>query len=1261
MKTNGRFVERNGFVLAGMLLGSVLANDPVSADDIEIYTAALNGGFEEQVRPNILYVIDTSGSMDNSFYSDPAQWWQRVPAVGIYAGLAGPYDSSKDYSAFGTCDKDTVYYIEPSSSEIDPGTGKPWVNADGYPVESAGTNEINLPECDSNHFPQSALACEPAIIAFTTGNTGWYDDFLGSYWPLGPDLGGRTMDGEWHNFLTEDHNGVGIHNGGVLWRECRADYGIHGGGPDAATMPYPNDASNSETNPWTSSLSDAYDSHLDNNHYILADGNFLNWFYYVNTRIAAVQSALSAVLADLPDETNVGLMRFDSSAGAGGTDGGMMIKEFVTIGEGTNRADLIAALYTIPQELDASTPLSETLYEAFLVFAGDKVYFGAGSENESGLSQPSIMTSRNPSDPSRYLSPISASCQQNAIVYFTDGAPSSDINAFDGISDADGSAGWDGGFDRLPGLDDADHPDYAPIGPYLFSNGVYECNDDEDELGCLPTLAAYMYNEDVNSNVPGKQTVTTHTIGFSDPGDSDQVDPDYLQLTANQGGGKFALVTDNDDLKDAFKVVTRKAVASNTAFTAPALAVNAFNRTQDENIVLLAMFRSATTPGWGGNLKAYQFGIGDDGEVELQDAIGEPAVDPDTGNFHFDARSIWSAEDDGNEAVEGGAASNLPATRTLYTWFESTALPASLVDAAAAFVPGNSNFTDAMFGLDGTESYGREDVIEWMSGIDVLDQDGDGETTDYRYHMGDPLHSRPAIVTYGPSATDRQQKAFLTTNDGFLHIIDMETGREVFGFVALETLKNAKRMFEADSSKGKAYGLDGAPVLWIDEGASFTPGINQDGETDDTVYLYVGMRRGGRSYYAFDVTSPASPKLLWRIEGGDLDGDGVADANEGFYYLGQTWSTPQRGQVRINNQVRDILVFGGGYDTIQDDPDEDPGTTSDGYAQDRYGNAIYIVDAKTGERLWWASSAADANLVIADMKNAIPSDVALVDADADGWSDRIYVGDMGGRLFRIDISETNATSLSATGGMIADLGASNVTDDTTTGGIDEAVQASRKFFYPPDVVVVENGSNDYIALALGSGARNHPSYPSAGDTAVQDAFFVLRDFNILNPPAGNDYNYGITFDSLHDATTDDDVPDDAEGWYIRMTHEGEKVLAGAITFNYQTLFTSFEPQDIDLANCQARTGIGRVYAVDLRTSKAINPAFHVDEEGGETGSELTIEDRAYELARDGIPPAPTIMFPEANDGDSLPMVGTEKIPFDPGPNRHKAYWYIKKD
>lgn len=1235
-----------------LLASSPLVSVNLYADDIEIYTGALADGYEDQIEPNILYILDTSGSMKKSpgFVIDPLEYWEE------------PYDRTRTYP--GPCDPNTAYRKSFDEDRNDDGV----INEDDVLPE-------DFQSCPSEYsFSMGAVTCR------RVHEQGFAVDNFGEFRPVVPGKtshNGRDLDGKWYSIVS-DFNGTNFLFGGGMhwiWRECASDAGIDGINPTASDK-YPR---NSETSyGWTNHPLFARDL-SDRSRNLVASGNYINYFVNIQSRMAAVKIAVRDIIRELPGNTRVGLMRFDTGADKNdttfknSTEGGMLFHEFVRIGDGSNRQSLVDAVMTLDERTDGGTPLGETMMEATYVFAGGPVYFGNLSVDIDKNPMHSVPESRQNPTPGTegykyYKSPIEYSCQQNTIVYMTDGAASSDYSAdnhysaYDGFVDSRdpwergesyytnstyGYVDFRGGFRFLP---DADN--------YLIDeDGDGDIDDCDDEtLNCLPKIADWLAHEDVNPTVPGTQTVNTNTIGFIPAGADDDAgtlpDPEFLQETADLGNGEFFRVTSFDELKEAFLVTTRKAVIANTAFAAPALAVNAFNRTQDGNRIYFALFKTSTTPGWGGNLKAYQFGELPDGSIGVVDATGMPAVDPDSGLFHFDAQSIWSADADGNDALLGGAASRIPATRNLYTWFEETT-PASLINPDNAFSVSNANtFTDEMLGMDGTEPYTRSELIKWMSGIDPA-------TDQPRYHMGDPLHSRPVVVTYGSSEADPDQKLFVTTNDGMLHIIDIDSGVEEFAFIAEESLGNARRMYEGDASEGKAYGLDGALQLHIDEGGEYEPGITGE----DKVYLYVGMRRGGRNIYAFDMTDYDNPKILWRIQGGDVDGDG--SDNDAFHYLGYTFSTPQQAELKIDGNRKKVLIFGGGYDMKQDDPDGNPGTTDDPYVADDYGNAIYIVDAETGDRLWWASSHEDANLVIPEMVNSIPSDVAVVDVDHDGWTDRLYVGDTGGRMFRIDLDEANSGySIGATGGMIADIGGSS---DVAN------IANNRKLFYAPDIVTVENGDDNYLAIAFGTGNRAHPSYPVAGNTEVKDKFFVLKDPHILSKPGTtpSSYDYGIRMDngSLYDTTSNDvmstddsvripaqDAMDAAKGWYIDMANEGEKVLSAAVTLNYKIYFTSFEPQDIDLENCQARTGIGRLYTLDIRNGKPVNPNYHSTVEGDGPDTILETEDRIHELARDGIPPALTFTFPEANNGEPLPMVATEAPPANPGVNMQRSYW-----
>ena len=61
------------------------------------------------------------------------------------------------------------------------------------------------------------------------------------------------------------------------------------------------------------------------------------------------------------------------------------------------------------------------------------------------------------------------------------------------------------------------------------------------------------------------------------------------------------------------------------------------------------------------------------------------------------------------------------------------------------------------------------------------------------------------------------------------------------------------------------------------------------------LWLYASLRRGGRTIYAFDVstidTDPASPTLKWRNGCPNMADD--TGCTTGFEEIGQTWSAPK--------------------------------------------------------------------------------------------------------------------------------------------------------------------------------------------------------------------------------------------------------------------------------------------------------------------------------------------------------------------------------
>jgi type IV pilus assembly protein PilY1 len=201
-----------------------------------------------------------------------------------------------------------------------------------------------------------------------------------------------------------------------------------------------------------------------------------------------------------------------------------------------------------------------------------------------------------------------------------------------------------------------------------------------------------------------------------------------------------------------------------------------------------------------------------------------------------------------------------------------------------------------------------------------------------------------------------------------LHAFDDETGEELWAFIPPDLLGRLRDL----TGEIVEYYVDGSPRPYIvDQNGNGTI-ESSDG---DRVILVCGERRGGTHYFALDVTSPQSPSLLWQI------GPELGDYSE----MGQSWSTPIMGRIRYGTGEKVVFFIGGGYDENQD--------SGPSAGEDSHGRAVYIVNVETGELLWRYSHA-----VNPFMAYSIPSDIARVDTTGDGYIDRLYVGDTGGKM-----------------------------------------------------------------------------------------------------------------------------------------------------------------------------------------------------------------------------------------------------------------------
>lgn len=1175
-----RFMSRR---LPAAVSGAFLAwatGSAALADDTEIFFNQSNTG----ANANVLLILDTSGSMNST------------------VSTAEPYDGSKTYTAdkCATAFDSNAYYFGTKT----PACGSS-AKIDIKQFKCANIGD--LAKSKSGYYTGTFAQWGSSVTSKTSGK-GKVKSTI------------TTTTYGWNNTL-----GAANTTGYV---ECKDDAGIDGDGVDKTKL-FPStdtfsvivttDSSGVVTgtsgsvsgnqltgvwdatkNWWTANSGGAY---------TVYSGNYLNYFYdssqsTTQSKIHIMQEAAESLLNSVGG-INVGLMRYNF-----GGAGGMVLSPVADIA--SNKSAMTTLINNWAP--NGITPLSETLYESYLYLSGGAVNFGKNSTSSNCLSwdpvtftclsansfpAPSVAASRTPatSTGANYNSPSDFSCQKNYIVYLTDGLP----------NEADKA---DAAIKALP--------DFAALG------GSCDATAFSGATGglCTAALAKYMNNADLRADVDGKQNVTSYFIGFGTDfasGGAPTAAFTYLDKAATAGGGKAYSATSLTELTTVFSQIFSEVLKTNTLFSAPAVAVNAFNRTQTRDDIYVSVFSPKSTFHWPGNVKKYKI-ANVNGQEQIVDANGVPAVDAATGFFKDGvAQSFWSAVVDGADVTLGGAASNIPIPAKRHVYIYKGANPTSPTALTALNI---TSVTDADLNIGGVDDPDIADLVNWALGTDVLDDDNDKDVTEARHVMGDPIHAQPTVVVYGKNSDGTDDAVvFVPTNDGYFHAVDTNTGIELWSFIPQEMLPFLKDLYANGAVNGKHYGLDGAvAVLKFD--------INGDGTIDaaagDRVILYFGTGRNASNsnYYALDVTDKTSPKFMWSIDASVLPG------------LGQAWSIPTIARVNVQgatqNSQKLALIIGGGYDAAEDNYNY---VNADGV-----GTHLYMVDALRGSLLWAAgpASATGVNFIAPRMDHAIPSTVTVMDTDVDGFADRMYVGDMAGQLWRFDIFNGQSADTLVTGGVVASLGAK---DEST-----RTLANTRRFYNAPDVAAVQTpGVSPYLNIAIGSGYRGHPL-----ETATQDTFYALRDFMPFGKMTQAQYDsHAMIVDSgssstltssikLVDITSDPNptLPTSAAGWQLLLNQHGgwvgEKVLSAARTFDQKILFTTYTPNTGDGKNNNPCAGVGtgtnRVYVVGVGNGSAI---LDKNKDGIETADE-----RSTDLSQGGIAPQTAFLFPPETGGGS---------------------------
>ncbi len=418
--------------------------------------------------------------------------------------------------------------------------------------------------------------------------------------------------------------------------------------------------------------------------------------------------------------------------------------------------------------------------------------------------------------------------------------------------------------------------------------------------------------------------------------------------------------------------------------------------------------------------------------------------------------------------------------------------------------------------------------------------------------------ANPGYGTFKTTYANRKTMVYVGTNAGVLHAIDGSTsgataGQEVFAYVpgALYQGPTGSPISDGLMSRGdpnfthKAL-VDGSAVAFdIDMGR--TPsGVAAAVGTAWRTVLVGALSKGGKSYFALDVTDPGATDMT---AGNAATAETTLASKVMWEFshakLGFTYGVPTAVKTRKYGWV---LVFGSGHNN------------SDGVGY------FFIVDPRTGALL-------EPPISTGQGTTSNPAGLAHVQSfildRTDGTADAIYAGDLLGNVWRLDVTAPSGTYPAPV--QLAQL----------TNAAGAAVPITVR----PLVVVHPRLNVRYVTVGTGK-LLDTPDISSA----QEQVFVAIKDGNgnafggAL--PAGVAYPIQRSNLVQHtDLTQPVVVPSTKVGWWLDLgvtAGTGWRVITDASSFSGRVTFAAMQPN----ADVCTPSGSSRVYSVDVDSGQS---------------------------------------------------------------------------
>ena len=926
------------------------------------------------------------------------------------------------------------------------------------------------------------------------------------------------------------------------------------------------------------------------------------------------------------------------------------------------------------------TPLGETLFQVYTYFMSRDATkrpkgvngttfpgYAYRTNPNANYGSATATASKIPADPVQY------DCQKNFVLLITDGEPTKDD--FDVSNSSDNTAQ---GFSSFTGL----IGNYNNDGETEIQGADCANNPVSDECALyLDDIAKFMQKNDFRPDRPGTQVLDVYTVGFSTTPQAN----DLLRRTAAAGNGLFFSSNNPEELSTAIVGAVTDIIKKAQSFTAA--TVPATRNADGGNIYTSLFLPQNDNPYWEGHLKLFK--ITADGDI--LDSSGScalvspmPPGECKAGPISATAPAYWDA----------GSLIPAPNSRALHTTMPSGATqirvpfdqtlgvnalgdPATTTDdltlaSIPAYTPSGAT---TVIGL-------KDAIVQNVRGCQM----GTGVTNSCvprPWLLGDIFHSNPLVVgeprgfipetSYAAFATanaTRKKTIYAGANDGFLHAFDggtwistppagqrpgydRGTGVERFGFMPWPVRRNIRNL-PIDGGARDFYYVDGSPVaadVWIHSTATQLSTAKAASGSEWKTVVAGGLRQGGKAYYALDVTNPAAgayPTYLWEFP---KEGAPTSITN----YVSETWGQPILTKVKVViagvAYERWVAVVTGGYDA-SGDPNDPISYNTNATA----GRSIFIIDMKTGGILAQKKFNSAASDATSQMRYAIPSTPSVLDLDGDEFADVIYVGDLGGNLWKWVVSydpvhnNYGTDPINSTGSVdqpnweFTNFFQAKATSASTLGVTVGAVNYYKSIYFPP-AATYKNGT---LWLSLATGERHNLN--RAGDTsttAENNRFYAVQD---LDPLTRGTAPAAMTESTLYNATSDGTCASQTgfTGYYF-LARDNEKFITNVDVFAYQVLAASYTPAAA--GNTCSNAGTGTLYVFRVECGDGFFTGTDADSRRLDLGAGMPTDPRIT------VSPSGTRVIITQQDGE---IENSSGPPIDPS-KLGQLYWRERND